>query len=104
MAPATAARGQQCGSACALALSHITLSFLAAKVASRTGSNNVYSFLNTGRSASGGVDFLSVLRWLESGEHWIGDVTLGNVQFGWEITSSSGGMNFQVNSYWVSSG
>ncbi|HEU5425382.1 MAG TPA: hypothetical protein VFU74_00825 [Actinocrinis sp.] len=68
------------------------------------GSNNVYSFLNTGRSTSGSVDILSVLRWLENSKHWIGNVTLGNVQFGWEITSSSGGMNFQVNSYWVSSG
>lgn len=66
------------------------------------GSNNVYSFLNTGSSASGTVDILSVLRWLENSAHWIGNVTLGNVQFGWEITSSSGGMNFQVNSYWVS--
>jgi len=68
------------------------------------GSNNVYSFLDTGRSTSGSVDILSVLRWLENSEHWIGNVTLGNVQFGWEITSSGGGMNFQVNSYWVSSG
>ena len=68
------------------------------------GANNVYSFLDTGRSTSGSVDILSVLRWLENSEHWIGDITLGNVQFGWEITSSNGGMNFQVNSYWVSSG
>lgn len=67
------------------------------------GSNNVYSFLNTGRSTSGTVDILSVMKWLENGEHWIGNVTLGNVQFGWEITSSSGGENFQVNNYWVSS-
>ena len=67
------------------------------------GSNNVYSFLNTGRSTSGTVDILSVLRWLENTQHWIGNVTLGNVQFGWEITSSSGGLNFQVNNYWVSS-
>jgi hypothetical protein len=68
------------------------------------GANNVFSFLNTGRSTSGSVDILSVLKWLENTEHWIGNVTLGNVQFGWEITSSSGGMNFQTNSYWVSSG
>jgi hypothetical protein len=66
------------------------------------GSNNVYSFLNTGYATSGTVDILAVLKWLENSEHWIGDVTLGNVQFGWEITSSSGGMNFQVNNYWVS--
>jgi hypothetical protein len=56
----------------------------------------------TGRSTSGTVDILSVLKWLENSEHWIGNVTLGNVQFGWEITSASGGLNFQVNNYWVS--
>jgi hypothetical protein len=33
---------------------------------------------------------------------WFGNITLGNVQFGWEITSSSGGENFQVNNYSVS--
>jgi hypothetical protein len=66
------------------------------------GANNVYSFLNTGRSTSGSVDILGVMRWLENTEHWIGNVTLGNVQFGWEITSSSGGENFSVNSYSVS--
>ena len=67
------------------------------------GSNNVYSFLNTGYSTSGTVNILDVMKWLEYSEHWIGNVTLGNVQFGWEITSSSGGMNFGVNNYWVSS-
>lgn len=67
------------------------------------GSNNVYSFLNTGSSTSGTVNILAVLKWLENTEGWIGNVTLGNVQFGWEITSSSGGENFQVNSYSVSS-
>lgn len=66
------------------------------------GSNNVYSFLNTGYSTSGTVDILGVLRWLENTQHWIGNVTLGDVQFGWEITSSAGGMNFQTNSYSVS--
>ncbi len=42
------------------------------------------------------------MRWLENSAHWIGNLTLGNVQFGWEITSASGGPNFQTNSYWVS--
>ena len=66
------------------------------------GSNNVYSFLNTGRSTSRSVDILAVMKWLENSEHWIGNVTLGNVQFGWEITSADGGLNFQVSSYLVS--
>ncbi len=66
------------------------------------GANNVYSLLNTGRATSGSVDILSILKWLEYTQHWIGNITLGDIQFGWEITSSSGGMNFQVNNYWVS--
>jgi hypothetical protein len=34
---------------------------------------------------------------------WFGNVTIGNVQFGYEITSSAGGLNFQTNSFSVSS-
>jgi hypothetical protein len=40
--------------------------------------------------------------WIES-RGWFGDVTLGSVQFGFEITSSSGGLNFTANNYSVSS-
>lgn len=64
------------------------------------GSNPVYSFLNTGSATSGTVDILAVLRWIES-KGWYGNVTLSNVQFGWEITSSSGGENFTSNSFSV---
>jgi len=65
------------------------------------GSNQVFSFVNTGAATSGTVNILAVLKWIES-QGWFGNITLGNVQFGWEITSSSGGENFQVNSYSVS--
>src|ERR1035438_2208074 len=65
------------------------------------GSNQVFSFVNTGSTTSGTVNILAVLRWIES-QGWFGNITLGNVQFGWEITSASGGENFQVNSYSVS--
>ncbi|MDX6390661.1 MAG: hypothetical protein QOJ73_1724 [Streptosporangiaceae bacterium] len=65
------------------------------------GSNQVFSFVNTGSATSGTVNILAVLRWIES-QGWFGNITLGNVQFGWEITSSSGGENFQVNSFSVS--
>jgi hypothetical protein len=65
------------------------------------GSNQVFSFVNTGAATSGTVNILAVLRWIES-QGWFGNITLGNVQFGWEITSASGGENFQVNSYSVS--
>jgi len=39
---------------------------------------------------------------MENTEHWFGNVTLGSVQFGYEITSSPGGANFVTNSYSVS--
>lgn len=65
------------------------------------GSNQVFSFVNTGSATSGTVNILAVLKWIES-QGWFGNITLGNVQFGWEITSSSGGENFQVNSFSVS--
>lgn len=65
------------------------------------GSNQVFSFLRTGNTSSGTVDIKAVLNWLRS-NNWMGDVTLGDVQFGWEITSSSGGLDFTTNSYSVS--
>jgi hypothetical protein len=66
------------------------------------GSNAVFSFLRHGNTNSGSVDVKAVLNWIRS-QGWFGDVTLGDVQFGFEITSSSGGMNFTSNSFSVSS-
>jgi hypothetical protein len=66
------------------------------------GSNAVFSFVRTSNTDSGSVDILAVLKWIES-RGWFGDVTLGSVQFGFEITSSSGGLNFTANNYSVSS-
>lgn len=60
------------------------------------GSNQVFSFLNTGYSTSGTVNILPILRWIES-RGWYGNVSLNQVQFGFEITSSNGGMNFISN-------
>ncbi|GAA1361025.1 GH12 family glycosyl hydrolase domain-containing protein [Streptomyces beijiangensis] len=67
------------------------------------GANNVYSFLRTSDSTSGTVDILSVLKWLKDTKGYIGNVTVGDVQFGYEITSSAGGLNFNTNSFSVSS-
>jgi hypothetical protein len=61
------------------------------------GSNPVFSFLNTGYATSGTVNILAVLKWIES-KGWFGNVTLSYPQFGFEITSSSGGENFIANS------
>jgi hypothetical protein len=65
------------------------------------GSNQVFSFLRTGNTNSGTVDIKAILNWIKS-RGWFGDVTLGNVQFGFEITSSNGGLNFATNSFSVS--
>jgi len=62
------------------------------------GSNQVFSFVRRGNTSAATVDILAVLNWIKA-RGWFGDVTLGQVQFGFEITSSSGGLNFVTNSY-----
>jgi glycosyl hydrolase family 12 len=64
------------------------------------GSNAVFSFVRTSGTNAGTVDVLAVLNWIKA-RGWYGDVTLGEVQFGFEITSSAGGLNFTTNSYSV---
>ncbi|MGW2342085.1 GH12 family glycosyl hydrolase domain-containing protein [Streptomyces sp. NPDC001661] len=68
------------------------------------GANEVYSFLRTSDSTSGTVNILPILKWIRDTKGWWGDVTIGDVQFGYEITSSSGGLNFTTNSFKVSGG
>jgi len=60
------------------------------------GSITVFSFLRTSNTSSGTVDIKAVCNWLRN-RGWFGDVTIGNVQFGFEITSSSGGRDFIAN-------
>jgi hypothetical protein len=67
------------------------------------GSNQVFSFVRQGNITSGSVDIKAITSWLRS-QGWFGDVTIGNEQFGFEITSSAGGQNFVVNSYAVTAG
>jgi hypothetical protein len=64
------------------------------------GANDVFSFLRTSNTNSGSVDLLAVLKWINQ-RGWYGDVNVGEVQFGFEITSSSGGMDFVTNSFSV---
>jgi hypothetical protein len=70
------------------------------------GSNNVYSFLRTSKTNSGTIDAKAIFNWIKA-KGWIGDVTVGNIQYGFEITSSYGtsgaGLNFTCNSYSVTS-
>lgn len=64
------------------------------------GANQVYSFVRTSNTNSGSVDIRAIAQWIRSAG-WFGDVTIGNVQFGYEITSSSGGKDFVTNSFSV---
>ncbi|MEO6719445.1 MAG: hypothetical protein ABIN67_03725 [Ferruginibacter sp.] len=65
------------------------------------GGNNVYSFLRTSKTNSGTVDILAIQRWIQA-RGWYGNITLGAVQYGYEITNTNGGANFNCNSYSVS--
>ncbi|GAB2627260.1 hypothetical protein GCM10027168_68700 [Streptomyces capparidis] len=67
------------------------------------GANQVFSFVRTSNTNSGTVNIKAVLDWLRNA-NWFGDITVGDVQLGYEITSSSGGLNFTTNSFNVSFG
>jgi hypothetical protein len=64
---------------------------------------DVFSFLRTSDSTSGTVQILPILKWMKDTKGWMGNETIGDVQFGFEITSSSGGLDFQTNSMSVTS-
>ncbi len=69
------------------------------------GSNEVFSFLRTTDSSSGTVDVKQILNWIAHTKGWMsGSETIGDVQFGYEITSSAGGLNFATNNLTVSGG
>jgi len=67
------------------------------------GANQVFSFVRQGNTSSATVDVRAVLNWIRS-RGWFGDVVVSEVQFGFEITSSVGGLNFTSNSYGVTAG
>jgi hypothetical protein len=64
------------------------------------GANEVFSFIRSANTNSGSVDILAIMNWIRS-QGWFGDVTVGDVQLGYEITSSAGGLNFTTNGYSV---
>ncbi len=66
--------------------------------------NEVFSFLRTSDSSAGTVNILPVLRWIKDVKGWWGNETIGDVQFGYEITSVSGGLDFRTNAFSVKSG
>ena len=69
------------------------------------GSNNVYSFLRTTKTNNTTVDIRAIANWIRN-QGWFGNITIGDVQFGYEITSSYGtngaGLQWTTNSYSVS--
>ncbi|MDN3293239.1 hypothetical protein QWM81_04070 [Streptomyces ficellus] len=65
--------------------------------------HEVFSFLRTSDSTSGSVNILPVLKWIKDTKKWWGNETIGDVQFGYEVTSSAGGLNFTTNNLTVSS-
>ncbi|NUR49045.1 MAG: hypothetical protein HOV71_13000 [Hamadaea sp.] len=62
------------------------------------GSNAVFSFLRTSNANSGSIDVLAVLKWLRT-QGWWADVTIGDVQFGFELSGTSGQQAFTCNSF-----
>ncbi len=57
---------------------------------------NCTSFLRTSKTNNTTVNILALLKFAES-RGYIGNQTVGSQQFGFEITSSSGGLNYQAN-------
>ena len=64
------------------------------------GGNQVFSFLRTTKTNNTTVDVLAILNYLRN-KGWMGDVQMGQAQYGFEITSSSGGMNFGSRNFSV---
>jgi Glycosyl hydrolase family 12 len=69
------------------------------------GANVVFTFMCTSPATAGEVDIKAVLDWIKA-RGWFdqpagGDVWLDEVQFGWEIASSAGGLDFAVSNFSV---
>ncbi len=54
------------------------------------GKNAVYSFLRTAKTNTTTIDVLGIMNYLKS-LNYFHDVVIGEVQYGFEITSSAGG-------------
>lgn len=64
------------------------------------GGNLVYSFLRTTKTNAVSVDIKAILNYLVN-LGWMSDVTMGDLQYGFEITSSSGGLNYGAKNFSV---
>ncbi|MEU8817675.1 cellulose binding domain-containing protein [Actinoplanes sp. NPDC048796] len=61
------------------------------------GANAVYSFVRTNTDAAT-IDILAIMNWLRT-NNWWGDVTVGELQFGFELTGTAGQSAFTTNSF-----
>lgn len=68
------------------------------------GANEVFSFVRTSASAAGTVNILPILKWIKDTRGWMGDETISDVQFGYETTSSAGGLDSTTDRLTVSGG
>jgi hypothetical protein len=62
------------------------------------GSNAVYSWVRTSTTNAATVDVLAILNWLRTNGWWA-DVTVGDIQFGFELSGTAGQSNFTDNSF-----
>ena len=67
------------------------------------GGNEVFSFLRTSNTNSGTVDIKAISQWLRT-NGWFGNVNMHSVQFGFEITSTSGNQRYSVTNFNVTTG
>lgn len=58
----------------------------------------VISFLRTTGTNSGTINIKAIMDYIYD-RGWFGDVVIGEAQFGFEITSAAGGLDFTCNSY-----
>ncbi|MEM5343642.1 GH12 family glycosyl hydrolase domain-containing protein [Paraburkholderia azotifigens] len=64
------------------------------------GSNAVYSFLRTTKTDHTTVDVLAFMKYLKS-RNYFDDAVIGEIQYGFEITSSPGGLRFASRNFTV---
>ena len=67
------------------------------------GGNEVFSFLRTSNTNSGTVDITAISQWLRN-NGWFGNANLHSIQFGFEITNTSGTQRFEINDFSVNTG
>ncbi|SPK77711.1 putative glycosyl hydrolase exported protein (plasmid) [Cupriavidus taiwanensis] len=64
------------------------------------GKNAVYSFLRTAKTNQTTIDVLEIMNYLKS-LNYFDDVVVGEIQYGFEITSSVGGLSFVSKNFTV---